>query len=268
MKKKKLIRRLKTLDRIVFAQKEDKIDVEELPKSGEYWRHFTGVVYYIFNVKTTESHSGIVDCISISDTSGHHAYHGVYSMKEKLTESDISKELLLEAARRYKIGDVIKTAYEGVDCDIVIDNVDFKVFESNKESVYYTADKDAFIILYNEGEWFPIEDKFAEQKEAHKNGAKIQVKIQGSFRDDYDPSWDPKYEYRVKPENKPEKGDVCKFWDDDESIFAVGVLKNVDEDDLSSWYYKTNKGDWFKNAKVLTPEEALELLYGKNYKTK
>lgn len=56
--------------------------------------------------------------------------------------------------------------------------------------------------VFVNGEWNEPFDKFAELKEAHKNGAVIQYenRLTGNWHDLYEPSWNPDFEYRIKPE--------------------------------------------------------------------
>lgn len=62
---------------------------------------------------------------------------------------------------------------------------------------------------------------------------------------------------------RPKVGDVCKFWKNDEDYYSVCVLV---KDDKSNIPYKTKQGSWYKNAKKITKEEAIELLFGKDGK--
>src|SRR5690606_13142276 len=71
--------------------------------------------------------------------------------------------------------------------------------------------KQGWIEILNEGKWAqvieePI-DKFAELKEAHKNGAVIQFRNEYTkyeWRDCWcnSPAWNTDFEYRIKPEEK------------------------------------------------------------------
>lgn len=107
-------------------------------------------------------------------------------------------------------------------------------------------------------------DKFAELKEAHRNGAVIQCKPKCTMNyscwvDEHNPKWNPKFEYRIKPEEEePKVGDVCKFWDNEENKYVVSVLTKIKEGD--NYPYNTNF-DSFKHAKPLTKQEVIELLF-------
>lgn len=107
------------------------------------------------------------------------------------------------------------------------------------------------------------EDKFAELKEAHRNGAIIQFRYgDGQWEDcaNNAPVWGSNVEYRIKPEEKPQPGDVCKFWDVYEDGYCVDVLvRNA----KSNFPYQSKQRIWYKNAKKLTKQEATELLFGK-----
>lgn len=65
-------------------------------------------------------------------------------------------------------------------------------------------------VLFNNGKWAEIiknDDKFAELKEAHKNGAVIQCRagVDREWKDCspvFKPVWSNRYEYRIKPEEE------------------------------------------------------------------
>lgn len=108
-------------------------------------------------------------------------------------------------------------------------------------------------------------EKFAELKEAHKNGAVIQFTSGGLVWEDCEnnnPKWYDNIEYRVKPEEKPQIGDVVKAWHIKEDDFAIGFLQEIDPNSLTS-KYKVNH-TWLSNAKVVTPQQVQELLFRKD----
>lgn len=116
-------------------------------------------------------------------------------------------------------------------------------------------------ILFENGLWSEVieQDKFAELKEAYKNGAVIEVKskLDGEWYIT-DPLWLDDHEYRIKPEEKPNVGDVCKFWDKDDS-FIIGIYKEHD----GRYHRHTAEFGAFDNAKKITQQEAIDLLFNK-----
>lgn len=64
------------------------------------------------------------------------------------------------------------------------------------------------LLMHRTGYWNPEleQDKFAELKEAHRNGAVIQLKM-GDRWFDCDPVWTPIFTYRIKPEEGLKIGD-------------------------------------------------------------
>ncbi|OYD42319.1 hypothetical protein [Sphingobacterium cellulitidis] len=127
-------------------------------------------------------------------------------------------------------------------------------------------------VIFSNGKWATVieQDKFAELKEAHRNGAIIESmpkKWIGDWTIATNPIWDgDNYEYRIKPEEKPKVGDVIKAWVDDENDYFIGVLDyiNVNGDyvvkfqnshDTSIYTFKA------RFAKTLTQQEAIELLF-------
>lgn len=69
-------------------------------------------------------------------------------------------------------------------------------------------DADTTWTVFKDGKWATIieQDKFAELKEAHRNGAVIQLKM-GNRWFDCDPVWTPIFTYRIKPEEGLKIGD-------------------------------------------------------------
>ena len=120
------------------------------------------------------------------------------------------------------------------------------------------------------GEWAGVieEDKLYDLKEAHKNGAEIEIKWNdGTWRPVVDPSWDERNEYRVRPEEKPKVGDVVKAWFDNNERYVIGRIVSIN---LGFKYkYGVNipglvgVGDtlYYKNARTITKEEVIELLF-------
>lgn len=130
------------------------------------------------------------------------------------------------------------------------------------------------IVIFKDGQWATIieKDKFAELKEAHKNGAMIQFKNASTFGKWLDLgstiAWYPENEYRIKPEEKPKVGDVVKAWNDDEGQYFIGIVHEIASH--GEFQVKFRKGNNFsgyyffaKNAKTLNEQEAIELLFGK-----
>lgn len=119
-----------------------------------------------------------------------------------------------------------------------------------------------------------IKDPFAELKAAHAEGKTIQYLSElgsnkGKYIDTDNPFWSSYTKYRIKPE-ETKVGDVCKFWDDDESIFVISILKSINK--KARYPFRSSATDvsvgsnQYSNAKVVTPEEANELLFGKEVK--
>ena len=105
------------------------------------------------------------------------------------------------------------------------------------------------------------EDKFAELKEAHKNGAIIQTRIArtNTWVDNPRPTWSEVCEYRIKPEEKPKAGDVCKFWDTCENDSFIAKLHSISEGEFPYTVYPGYSD--FMNAKPLTQQEVIDLLF-------
>ncbi|NGM63543.1 hypothetical protein G5B30_16660 [Sphingobacterium sp. SGG-5] len=112
------------------------------------------------------------------------------------TPQEVEQALIEEAKRRYKVGDRISDA-NGVE---ITPNGSY-VFK--KGILYYGG-----AVIFLKGNWAtPIVDKFAELKEAHKNGAVIQLKHHtDGWVDLKDPKFNDTFSlYRIKPleEEKP-----------------------------------------------------------------
>lgn len=65
---------------------------------------------------------------------------------------------------------------------------------------------------------------------------------------------------RLENESKPKIGDVCKFWDFNEGVFIIGELTQILEgpSPYLSW------GDGYRNAKKVTEQEVIDLLFKKS----
>lgn len=66
---------------------------------------------------------------------------------------------------------------------------------------------------------------------------------------------------RLENESKPKINDVCKFWDNFESYFVIGILTEIDDSDFP---YNVGDSVWLKNAKKLTEQEVIDLLFKKS----
>ena len=66
---------------------------------------------------------------------------------------------------------------------------------------------------------------------------------------------------RLENESKPKLGDVVKAWQSNENDFVIGILKSVDE---SVHPHYVGDSGWFKNAKKLTEQEVIDLLFKKS----
>lgn len=59
----------------------------------------------------------------------------------------------------------------------------------------------------------------------------------------------------IEEENKPKIGDICKFWDDDKSMFIVGKFERVAE--IENYRYCVFDGIAFENCEKITDENFL-----------
>ena len=66
---------------------------------------------------------------------------------------------------------------------------------------------------------------------------------------------------RLENELKPKVGDVVKAWQSNENDFVIGILKSVDE---SVHPHYVGDSGWFKNAKKVTEQEVIDLLFKKS----
>lgn len=67
---------------------------------------------------------------------------------------------------------------------------------------------------------------------------------------------------RLEQDHKPKANDVCKFWDDSESKYVIGILKRIDEQD-TNYPYQSHSGLYYTNSKKLTEQEVINLLFNK-----
>lgn len=66
---------------------------------------------------------------------------------------------------------------------------------------------------------------------------------------------------RLESKLKPKINDVCKFWDYNSDDFLIGILTSTNDSKLP---YKAGESNWFKNAKKLTEQEVIDLLFNKS----
>lgn len=121
------------------------------------------------------------------------------------TPQEVEKALIEEAKRRYKVGDKLSQIYE----DRSLGNRIFSNilgFQESDNTLWIDCDKGYSSCIFKNGQWATIieQDKFAELKEAHSNGAVIQIKSQVAPREWEDVKFDcdywlDGYEYRIKP---------------------------------------------------------------------
>lgn len=114
------------------------------------------------------------------------------------------------------------------------------------------------------------EDKFAELKEAYKNGAVIEffniltkkwTVLKG------EPLWISDFKYRIKPEEEPKVGDIVKAWDAKEGKLLIGTLYkkvaySVPYPFMIKLYNSIDEYSFYGNAEKITKQEAIELLFG------
>ncbi|WP_099368110.1 hypothetical protein [Sphingobacterium sp. 1.A.4] len=190
------------------------------------------------------------------------------------TPQEVEKALIEEAKRRYNVGDRLSKIRD----DHADDNRFFELdsFSLENNCLYFNSKKSPFYsyCIFQYGQWATIieQDKFAELKEAHRNGAVIESmpkKWIGDWTIATNPIWDgDNYEYRIKPEEKPKVGDVVKAWNDDEGQYFIGIVHEITSH--GEFQVKFRKGTHFsgyyffaKNAKTLNKQEAIDLLFGK-----
>ncbi|GEM_PF-1245506 len=194
------------------------------------------------------------------------------------TNEEVEKALIEEAKRRYQKGDLLSKVHEDfADDERFFESSNFS-YQMNKLYFNSTVSGGYHYCIFKDGQWAEViggrieptevTDKFAELKEAHRNGAEIQVKCtDGSWCDVGIPGWSPKLEYRIKPEEKPKVGEVVKAWVDDERDYIVGVLhdiQGVQNDYIIRFSKEENKFCTYlkaRHSKPLTQQEAIELLF-------
>lgn len=66
---------------------------------------------------------------------------------------------------------------------------------------------------------------------------------------------------RLENESKPKVGDVCKFWFNNEDEFVISVLVDLRHEYTHGFESPTS---FFKNAKKVTEQEVIDLLFKKS----
>jgi len=243
----------------------EKEEVKIQHQIGKWYKHKFGLLFCVTSIKD----SGVLYGYGFGRT-GEWFYNIDESSckcacnevaKEYTTEAtpqEVEKALIEEAKKRgFKEGDKVMSASTRKECEIRSLSY-FCFHEGNWMSVDGAT-------IFSKGQWATIieQDKFAELKEAHKKGAMIQF-LQGNGEwSDWpgDPMWSLNTEYRIKPEEKPKVGDVCKFWDNKEDDFFIAKLHSISDGEFPYTVYQGYSD--FMNAKKLTQQEAIKLLFGK-----
>lgn len=179
------------------------------------------------------------------------------------SHGDVETALVKEAKRRGLIeGATVKYQYNNT-------------FKNINGSYVYRGNKLAYggCIIFKNGKWEEVieqsTDKFAELKEAHKNGAVIQRATTHTWVDDLNPTWDSYHEYSIKPEENPKVGDVVKAWCRSEEHYVVGNLTDIKKEYENKYgVHILGVSDirntiYYANARTLTKQESIELLFGK-----
>lgn len=206
------------------------------------------------------------ECIKVGiNSDNHEAIKSLLEMYgQKISNSTLrrlsSSEFVNQITCIWFDGDIWVSSDEMIDSELLVD-LDYLKSILEKENTIFS-------------------DKFAELKEAHKNGAVIEYynKLLKEWQVCKNFIWDENYEYRIKPEEKsgveefvnalcnlsdtisgkPKVGDIVKAWDNDESNFVIGVLSRIDE------YWRLKGFEYgFNRAKVITPQQMQELFFGK-----
>lgn len=202
--------------------------------------------------------------------------HNAYSFLVEATDQEVEDALVKEAVRR------------GFKDNVIIDNsplgFSHKRLHDEGENMFYT---DGYLnighkglAIFHEGKWAEViekpVDKFAELKEAHKNGAVIQFRNKHTNNKWVDcggnkPSWVSTTEYRIKPEEEPKVGDIVKAWDAKEGKLFIGTLYKkvaygVPYPFMVKLYNSMDEYSFYGNAEKITKQEAIDLLFGKEVK--
>lgn len=261
------------LTRLNALRKQVKEKLKALPiyELNRWYKHPNGSLYFINN----ECEYGHLYgygfdndgewYVRNNDESDFCAFNSV--AKKEITEAapqEVEQAMIEESNRIYKENVRVKCAFHNVE-SIVYDFNSFVFVDNN----LWSKSDFGNICLFSNGKWATIieQDKFAELKEAHRNGAVIE--LWSSFLDKWfvvkedKDLWLPTYEYRIKPEEKPKVGDVCKFWDLIEKDYTIGNFKGLINIDGKDFYRRTNCHSYYQNAKPLTQQEAINLLFNK-----
>lgn len=126
---------------------------------------------------------------------------------KEATPQEVEEALIKEAKRRGLLHGVRFVSPNGEDWGFKVNSNDFHFDEVNN-TLSFTQDLGGTVFLFIDGHWAePIieqhVDKFAELKEAHRNGAVIQYRY--SNDEEWDntfenkPSWQDHCQYRIKP---------------------------------------------------------------------
>lgn len=265
MKKSEIVQRLEAIEKhIGIATEETKLEVGT-------WYKYPNIQNW--KIQITEIHTYSVsahgfNCAMDWMVDGKWEFESDHLHKlVKCTPKEIETSLEIEAKTRYKVGDQVKCLLSNMCAELT--GCPY-VYSSSHVHAKTNCLASGYIQLYHNGKWAEIieVDKFAELKEAYKNGAVIQRHRTHAWVDDFSPSWESYHEYRIKPEEKPKVGDVVKAWCRNEEHYVVGNLTDISTVTENKYgvhilgVSALRNTIYYANAKPLTKQEAIKLLFG------
>lgn len=191
------------------------------------WYHADGVLIYV-----NKLHKDTVFGYGLNSEEGFWIEEDddpwyVMQITHEATPQEVIEALTKEAKRRYKIGDKVKDV-NGVE---IVPNGSYVFIDG---VLYYGG-----ATLMKDGKWAEViknDDKFAELKEAHKNGAVIEclqtARNSNIWVEIENPQWQIECEYRIKPISKEEQKELI-----------VELSNSESYDDPYSWVNNSMKED-------------------------
>lgn len=171
----------------------------------------------LFNHQNGYDSYGFFDNKWVPDNWKTNLYDFAFVTPIEATSQEVEQSLIEEAKRRGfvngSIGNNSNIHNKNLkDCELFFNN-EYE-FDNKDNLLRVILDEDTTWTVFEDGQWASIieQEKFAELKEAHRNGAVIQLNsIYNGWHDVEDDSdlWLPTYEYRIKPKTTFTDEDVA-----------------------------------------------------------
>lgn len=221
------------LDRIVSVSPRKLYELDN-PKLevGKWYKFDTPLFEYLLKYDGSDTAYGFADGTWSSSWSFSKDVNQELAKGKEATPKEVEEALVKEAKSRYKVGDKI-SILDSCNFGNLDDYKNRWVIRDVHDPIYNGSLFYGNLLIFDNGNWATVieQGKFAELKEAYRNGAAIQYKHKGlpNWIDNPNPAWSDNYDYRIKPEEKQTLADDIQYLKDKHPNlrFTITVEDNV-----------------------------------------